>query len=101
MIWVLPTAAIKGIWALVMGVFMYKLLKHVQFGWLIGAVIGGFIQVILYTLVKIPLYGKYGAFAEIPLLAGQTVCGILFGSILYLIFEKSAVLEKLRVLCND
>ena len=57
MIWVLPTAAIKGIWALLMGLFMYKLMREVRFGWLAGAVTGGLVQIVLYTLVKIPLYG--------------------------------------------
>ena len=100
MIWVLPTAAIKGIWALLMGLFMYKLMREVRFGWLAGAVTGGLVQIVLYTLVKIPLYGQYGAVAEIPLLAGQTVCGIVFGSVLYLMFEKSSILGKLRTLCR-
>ena len=101
MVWVLPTAVIKGMWALVMGLFMYKLMKQSRFGWLVGAVVGGGVQVVLYTLVKIPLYGQYGAFAEVPLLVGQTVCGIVFGSVLYLILEKSSVLKKLRILCGN
>ena len=64
------------------------------------AVIGGLVQIVLYTIVKIPLYGQYGALAEVPLLAGQTVCGIVFGSVLYLIFEKSSVLGRLQRLCR-
>ena len=100
MIWVVPTAVIKGVWALLMGLFMYRLLKNMKFGWLAGAVIGGLVQIVLYTIVKIPLYGQYGALAEVPLLAGQTVCGIVFGSVLYLIFEKSSVLGRLQRLCR-
>ena len=34
MIWVVPTAVIKGVWALLMGLFMYRLLKNMKFGWL-------------------------------------------------------------------
>ena len=75
-------------------------MREVRFGWLAGAVTGGLVQIVLYTLVKIPLYGQYGAVAEIPLLAGQTVCGIVFGSVLYLMFEKSSILGKLRTLCR-
>ena len=100
MIWVLPTAVIKGVWALLMGLIMYKLMKSSRIGWLIGAVVGGMVQVVLYTVVKIPLYGQYGALAEVPLLIGQTVCGIVFGSVLYLIFAKSSILGKLRTLCR-
>ena len=100
MIWVLPTAVIKGVWALLMGLIMYKLMKNSRIGWLVGAVVGGLVQVVLYTVVKIPLYGQYGALAEVPLLIGQTVCGIVFGSVLYLIFAKSSILGKLRTLCR-
>ncbi|HIS81440.1 MAG TPA: ECF transporter S component [Candidatus Scatomonas merdavium] len=100
MIWVVPTAVIKGVWALLMGLFMYRILKNMKFGWLAGAVIGGLVQIVLYTIVKIPLYGQYGALAEVSLLAGQTVCGIVFGSVLYLIFEKSSVLGRLQRLCR-
>ena len=100
MIWVLPSAVIKGAWALIMGLFMYKIMKEFRFGWLAGAITGGAAQIVLYTLVKIPLYGQYGAFAEVPLLTGQTVCGIVFGSVLYLIFERSSVFNKLKRLCR-
>ena len=101
MVWVLPTAVIKGVWALLMGLFMYKIMKGTKIGWLVGAVIGGAAQVVLYTLVKIPLYGPYGAFVEVPLLIGQTVCGIIFGSVLYLIFEKSSLMARLRAISRS
>lgn len=48
---------LKGGWALIMGLIMYRLLPHFKYSWLAGAVTGGIFHVIGYTLVKIPLYG--------------------------------------------
>ena len=98
MVWVLPTMAIKGIWAFLMGTIMYRLLKNRRYGWLAGAIAGGAVQILLYTLVKIPLYGPYGTMVEIPFEVVQTACGILFGSLLYMILNKSAVLARLKKL---
>ena len=100
-VWVLPTAVIKGVWALLMGLFMYHLLKKFRFGWLVGAIVGGIAQIILYTLVKIPLYGAPGAFAEVPLLTGQTICGIVLGGVIYAILSRNAVWGKLRTMCQN
>jgi uncharacterized membrane protein len=96
MIWVLPTMAIKGIWAFLMGTIMYRILKDRRYGWLAGAVAGGAVQILLYTLVKIPLYGPYGTLVEIPFEVVQTVCGILFGSVLYMVLNRSAVWKRLK-----
>ena len=62
--WVLPTIVLKGGWALIMGLIMYRLLPHFKYSWLAGAVTGGIFHVIGYTLVKIPLYGGGVAMAE-------------------------------------
>ena len=38
--WVLPTIVLKGGWALIMGLIMYRLLPHFKYSWLAGAVTG-------------------------------------------------------------
>lgn len=54
--WVLPTIVLKGGWALIMGLIMYRLLPHFKYpGWP-GPSPAAF-PCIGYTLVKIPLYG--------------------------------------------
>jgi len=92
--WVLPTMLFKGLWALVMGLVAYKLLPKVKFNWLIGAIAGGILHVILYTLIKIPLYGMEYALVRIPIITGQTICGIVFGSALYLFIKSTNVLKN-------
>ena len=77
--WVLPTIVLKGGWALIMGLIMYRLLPHFKYSWLAGAVTGGIFHVIGYTLVKIPLYGGGVAMAECFTLVAQTAAGIVLG----------------------
>ena len=74
--WVLPTIVLKGGWALIMGLIMYRLLPHFKYSWLAGAVTGGIFHVIGYTLVKIPLYGGGVAMAECFTLIAQTAAAI-------------------------
>lgn len=81
--WVLPTIVLKGGWALIMGLIMYRLLPHFKYSWLAGAVTGGIFHVIGYTLVKIPLYGGGVAMAECFTLVAQTAAGIVLGGVAY------------------
>ena len=55
--WVVPTLLIKCMWALVMGLIMHKILKDRKGAFLIGAVSGGVLHIIAYTLVRAALYG--------------------------------------------
>lgn len=93
-IWVLPTMFFKGIWALIMGIVAYKLLSKVKFNWLIGAVAGAVVHIALYTLIKIPLYGMEYAMLRVPIITGQTICGIVFGSALYMFIKSSGILRN-------
>lgn len=81
--WVLPTMAIKAVWAIIMGVVAFKLLKNSKYNLLIGAVLGGFFHVLLYTMVKIPLFGYAYALSTLLTLSIQTVTGIVLGCLLY------------------
>ena len=74
---------LKGGWALIMGLIMYRLLPHFKYSWLAGAVTGGIFHVIGYTLVKIPLYGGGVAMAECFTLVAQTAAGIVLGGVAY------------------
>lgn len=94
--WVLPTFFIKYIMALVMGLFIDKIMPQTKYNWLIGAIVGGIVQLILYTLVKIPLFGIGYAIAGIPSLGSQTITGIVLVTIFVVIFEKANVLQRLR-----
>ena len=68
MVWVLPTMIIKMVWALCVGLFRGKTESKTNLhGWCIGAALGGVIQIIGYTLVKIILYGTKPAFIELPI----------------------------------
>lgn len=96
-VWVLPTVVIKGLWALIMGLIAYKLLPKFKFNWLVGAFAGGIVHVILYTLVKVPLYGLPYAIARIPVISAQTLCGIVFGAVLYMVVYKIPVIKSMSI----
>ncbi|SDB13525.1 Uncharacterized membrane protein [Pseudobutyrivibrio sp. YE44] len=81
--WVLPTMAIKASWALVMGFVAFKLIKNSKFNLVIGAIVGGFIHVMLYTIVKIPLFGLTYALSTLFTLTLQTFSGVILGCLLY------------------
>lgn len=87
-VWVLPTVFIKGIWALIAGTIAFKLLPNKKYNVLIGSIIGGLFHILLYTLVKIPLFGLEYALTGIPGISGQTIAGIVLGNILYLLMKK-------------
>ena len=95
--WVLPTIVLKGGWALIMGLIMYRLLPHFKYSWLAGAVTGGIFHVIGYTLVKIPLYGGGVAMAECFTLVAQTAAGIVLGGVAYTVLSRSPAIRSLRV----
>ena len=95
--WVLPTIVLKGGWALIMGLIMYRLLPHFKYSWLAGAVTGGIFHVIGYTLVKIPLYGGGVAMAECFTLIAQTAAGIVLGGVAYTVLSRSPAIRSLRV----
>ena len=96
-VWVLPTMLFKGIWALIMGIVAYKLLPKVKFNWLIGASVCALVHIALYTLIKIPLYGMEYALLRIPIITGQTICGIVFGSALYMFIKSSGILRNVKL----
>ncbi|MFR5734029.1 MAG: ECF transporter S component [Clostridium sp.] len=91
--WVLPTIVLKGGWALIMGLIMYRLLPHFKYSWLAGAVTGGIFHVIGYTLVKIPLYGGGVAMAECFTLVAQTAAGIVLGGVAYTVLSRSPAIR--------
>ncbi|MBQ6554753.1 MAG: ECF transporter S component [Firmicutes bacterium] len=95
--WILPTFFIKAIMAIIMGVFVYKLLKNVRFNWLIGAFVGGIAQVILYALVKIPLKGISYVLVSLPTDVLQTVFGIIFAGVIIAALNQSGVIARLRI----
>lgn len=94
--WVIPTFLIKYIMATVMGLFIDRLMPHVKWNWFIGSVVGGIVQIILYTIVKVGIYGIGYAIGGVPGLTSQTITGIVLGAILVVLFNKANVMEKLR-----
>lgn len=95
-VWVVPTMALKGLWALVAGLITYKLLPNHKYSWLIGAIVGGILHIAGYTLVKIPLYGMIVAFGEVFTLTCQTGAGIVLGGVAYTLLSQSPAIRSLR-----
>lgn len=96
--WVIPTLLIKCMWAFVMGAIMYKVMKGNKWGFIVGAVGGGVLHVIAYTVVRAFLYGGRTAIIEVPALTFQTVAGIVLGVVIYKVLEKSGVAGKICAL---
>lgn len=85
--WVLPTMAFKATWAIVMGFIAYKLLRNNKYAFWIGSIAGGIIHIILYTGIKIPMFGLAYAFSTLLTLTAQTISGIVLGNLLYLLLR--------------
>ena len=81
--WVIPTMIIKSAWILVMGLFAFKILKNSRINLWVGAIIGGLIHILLYTLIKIPMFGLTYALATLFTLSVQTLSGVVLGNIIY------------------
>lgn len=97
-IWVGPTLVIKAVWALIMGLIMYKALKGRKGSWFIGALVGAIWQIFGYTLVRVPLFGLKAALVEVLPLAFQTlVGGIVLCAVIYGLLVKSGIVNKIRV----
>ena len=96
LIWVIPTVVIKGIMAFVMGTVVEKVLPEKKGNWLLGAILGGILQIIGYQLVKIVLISPAAALATIPTITAQTVAGIVIGAVVITVLQSSRVLERLQ-----
>ena len=94
--WILPTFFIKYIMAVVMGLFIDKILPNVKGNWLIGSIVGGIVQIILYTVVKVFMFDWAYALGGIPGLTSQTTTGIVLGAVLVVLFNKAGIMQKLR-----
>ena len=74
-IWILPTLVIKYIMAFIMGTIIMASPANKKLQ-LAGAVTGGILQIIAYTLAKVVLIGKEAAILSIPNVSIQTAFGI-------------------------
>lgn len=96
-VWVVPTMAIKALWAFVAGFITYRLLPDNKYSWLIGSIVGGLFHIAGYTLVKIPLYGMGVALGELFTLTCQTCAGIVLGGVAYTVLSRSPAIRSLQV----
>ena len=97
---ILPTFVIKFAMAYICGIFVEKIIKNNTVGFIIGALLGGALQVIGYTLVSVAFYSKESAIAAIPENIVQTAVGIVGALVLIVIFDKTKVTNKLRKMCD-
>lgn len=88
MIWVLPTICLKSLWAFMVGLFAFKFCKGKAYGWYLGAFLGGLLQIVGYTLIKIPIYGQKPALIELPILSVQTIAGCVIAAVIYHVVRK-------------
>lgn len=95
-VYVVPTLIIKSVMAFTMGTFVEKIMPKNKFNWLIGAVLGGLLQVFGYALLEVFLYGFAAAVATVPANLGQTFTGIIMAAVIIFALSKAHVLEKLR-----
>lgn len=96
-VWVIPTMALKALWALIAGFITYKLFPNHKYSWLIGAIVGGIVHIVGYTLVKIPLYGIGLALSEVFTLTAQSAAGVILGGIAYTALSQSPAIRSLQV----
>lgn len=94
-VWVIPTMFMKAMWAFILGTIMYKLMPNYKYSWLVGAIIGGILHTIGYTLVKIPLYGIALAMGELVTTGFQSAAGVILGGAAYIVLSKSPAIHEI------
>lgn len=90
-VWVLPTIVIKSMWALIIGLFMFKLGKNNKIMPYIGVGVGAIFHICAYTLVRIFVYGISAALVALPGLIFQTVSGVVIFVALYVCVSKAGI----------
>ena len=96
MYWVFPTFIIKYIMAMIMGLFVERLMPKAKWNWLIGAVVGGITQIILYFAADTIMFGMAMGIVDIPGNTVQTVAGIILTGVLVTMFKKSGIMSRLK-----
>jgi uncharacterized membrane protein len=101
-VWFIPTVICKSLMALSMGYIISKKIFRLKGRvlWMTGAVFGGVLQSIGYTITRIIFYGTAPAIASIPLLLVQTGLGIIFAFVLSEALQKTA-LRKVFLYTTD
>jgi len=94
--WAIPTFFIKYIMAFIMGLFIDKIMPNFKWNWIVGAVVGGLMQCVLYTACDCVMYGLMYGIAGIPSIVMQTISGIALLCILVAVLSKSGALSKLK-----
>lgn len=95
-VWIVPTFFIKFIMAMVAGILYEKLVSKGKYFFLFTFTLGGILQILLYTLVKVAYFGLPTALGGIPGLAVQTGCGIVISSVMIIYMEKLHVAGRIK-----
>lgn len=93
--WVLPTLVIKAALAVIMGFFLRVRLPGKRYTWVVGAALGGIVQVVGYALAEVFFYGPAPALAGAPGNILQTAAGIVLAGGLVRLFDKNHLTDKL------
>ena len=94
-VWIIPTFIIKFLMAYITGLFSESLHEKKYF-WTIGAALGGVLQIILYTLVKIPLFGLAYAITRLPGITIQTITSFIISLLIFIFLNNTNILSKLK-----
>mgnify|MGYP003265888044 FL=1 len=82
--------------ATVMGLFIDKIMPNRKGNWLIGSIVGGIVQITLYTVFKVFLFDWAYAIGSVPGLTSQTITGVVLATVLVVLFNKAGIMQKLR-----
>jgi uncharacterized membrane protein len=96
MIWVVPTFLIKGLMGIAIGLLYEQLFRNKKKFVVISFLLGGIVQMIGYTGVKVVLFGWQTALGSVPGLTGQTLTGIILASVMIFCLEKGHLVTKIQ-----
>ena len=96
MVWVVPTFIIKTIMAYIMGCVCEVMLKEMKNSHIVGMLLGGIVQVVLYTAVNILVFGM--AFAGISLLSDmvQTLSSVVIASVFIASVRRTSICREIK-----
>lgn len=87
--WIIPTFIIKFAMAFLMGFIVEDVMKNQKYAWVIGAFLGGILQIIGYAVATALMYGVAGMFAEIVGNVIQSGSSIVIAGFLIVTFNSA------------
>ena len=96
MMWILPTFVIKAVMAYVMGSITEIFMKNARNGFIVGALAGGCVQVVLYTAMNMILFGTSYAVVSCVSDIVQTTAAVASVTVIFPLLKRTSIYTSIK-----